>query len=53
MKAREREEAIILGAVDTIKALFADFPEKRLLLKKALPYLSEEEIDYWEKYHRI
>jgi hypothetical protein len=53
MKAIEREEAMILGAIETIKTLFADFPEKRQLLKKTFPYLSEEEIEFWGNYHRI
>lgn len=46
-------QPIILGACDTIKTLFPQHPDKRSLLKKALPYLSEEDLDHWTAFFKL
>jgi hypothetical protein len=46
----ERLQCVILGACDAIKELFPEHPDKRSLLKRALPYLSEEDADHWCEY---
>jgi hypothetical protein len=42
----QRLQCVILGARDAIEELFPEHPDKRSLLKRALPYLSEEDADH-------
>jgi hypothetical protein len=43
----------MLGACDTIKSLFPHHPDKKTLLKKAFPYLSDIDLDYWISFFKL
>jgi hypothetical protein len=48
-----QQEILILGAVEAIKVLAADQDDKRSLLRKVFPYLTQSDLDHWIEFYRL